>query len=339
MMSGVKAWHVTALGRPTDIMHVVDVADPSPGPGQVAVRVQTCALGFPDVLMARGEYQQHPVLPFSPGGEIYGTVVALGAGVELRSHGIDVGTEVIALGEGLHGGLADIAIAPANLTFPAPPSLAPAPAAALYGAYLTAWLALYRRASLRAGEYLLVQAAAGGVGTAAVELGLAAGAQVIGVVRGQRKAEIVRKRGAQLVIDREREHVINLVNSFTEGHGVDVAFDPVGGDSWTECTKCIAQEGRVLPIGFAGGSIPTHRMNHVLIKNYSVLGVNSGAYVATLPDVVATAQAALYRMVEAGEISPLVGWHVPFEDAAQALDELGDGRTIGRSVVYVSKDA
>jgi NADPH2:quinone reductase len=331
----MRAWHVESLGAPTDVMRHVDTADLRPGTGQVTVRVASCTLGFPDVLMCRAGYQHQPDLPFSPGAEIYGEILEAGPGVDLASRGLALGSKVLALGVGLHGGLADIALVIADLLFAAPEGLDVAESSALLGAYLTGWLALTRAARLQADEVLLVHAAAGGVGSAAVQLGLAAGATVIGVTRGERKAAVVRELGAHVVIDRERESVIDVVKSFTDGRGADVAYDPVGGPSWFESTKCVAFEGRLVLIGFAGGEILSQPLNHPLVKNYSIIGVNSGLYTARRPDIVQRAMAELRGLAERGEIRPLIGERVPFSDAPRALQDIDDGVTVGRMVVMV----
>jgi len=316
-------------------MRRVETEDLSPGPGQVMVRVAACALGFPDLLMCRAGYQHQPALPFSPGAEIYGEIVHVGPGVDLGS--LAPGSKVVGLGVDLHGGLAEYALIPSTMVFAAPDGLDAAESSALLGAYLTGWLALYRTARLQAGEVLLVHAAAGGVGSAAVQLGLAAGATVIGVTRGERKAAIVHDLGAHRVIDRERASVVDAVNVFTNGNGADVSFDPVGGPSWFESTKCVAFEGRLLPIGFAGGEILSQPLNHPLVKNYSILGVNSGLFTVKRPDVVAQAVTELSGLVACGAVRPLIGQRVPFAEAPGLAGDRRrphhwpDGRHGGRS--------
>jgi NADPH:quinone reductase len=333
----MRSWAQSEWGQPVDVLRQVDVEPPSPGAGQLAIRVIACALGFPDVLMCRNEYQLRQHLPFTPGHEIYGEVVHIADGVSTRA-GVTLGSRVISLGTGLHGGLAEIALAEASLTFPAPPRLDGHAAAAMYGTYLTGWMALFHRARMQAGEVLLVQAAGGGVGTAAIQLGLSAGATVIGVVRGDRKAEVVRDLGAHLVIDRDRQSVVDVVREFTGGYGIDVGFDPVGGDAWRECTKLVAFEGRLIPIGFAGGSIPSQPLNHPLVKNYTIIGMSSGRYVSDRPEMVARAHDELYGLVEEGLVSPLVGSRLAFDHAARGLQELGAGVVVGRTVVAVGDD-
>ncbi|PRZ41788.1 NADPH2:quinone reductase [Antricoccus suffuscus] len=328
----MRAWQVGAQGEPGAVMTLTDLPEVTPGDGQLAVRVRACSLGFPDVLMCRGEYQVKPDLPFVPGTEICADVIATGPGVVKFA----VGDRILGSPLGAVGGLAELAIVNEYQARTAPEGLDDAEAASLLSAFQTGWIGLHRRCALRSGEYLLVHAAAGGVGNAAVQLGIAAGATVIGVTRGQKKAALVRGLGAHLVIDRTKDSVIDEVKRFTGGHGADVVYDPVGGDSYAESTKCIAFEGRILLVGFAGGEIQSQRLNHPLIKNYSILGLHAGLYTDRNRAVTATAYADLVRLVGEGKIRPLVGRRVDFSDAAEATQELADGKTTGRSVVMFS---
>ena len=305
----MRAWQVIGQGEPGEVMKLSEVADVTPGDGQVAVQIRACSLGFPDVLMCRGEYQVKPDLPFIPGTEVCGDVIAAGEGV------LDfaVGDRVIGSPVGAIGGLAETAILNEHRGRIAPEELDDFEAASLLSAFQTGWIGLHRRCSLEAGEFLLVHAAAGGVGNAAVQLGLAAGATVIGVVRGEEKAAIVRDLGAHLVIDRTKESVIDAVKEFTGNHGADVVYDPVGGDSYAESTKCIAFEGRILLVGFAGGEIQSQRLNHPLIKNYSIVGLHAGLYSDHNITVTREAYARLRQLVTAGKIRPMVGRRAGFE--------------------------
>lgn len=329
----MRAWSVPELGRPADVMRLTELPTPVPGHGQVAIRVAACALGFPDALMCRAGYQLRPTLPFTPGAEVVGEIVALGPHARPRDQNLAIGSRVIGIGVDLHGGLADVALVPDSLVLPAPQGLNIPASAAILGTYLTGWLALYHRAHLAPGETLLVQAAAGGVGSAAVQLGLARGATVIGVVRGEHKKKLVESMGAHLVIDREREDVITRVKEFAGTNSIHVGFDPVGGHAWTELTKTVASEGRLVVIGFAGGDIPTQPLNHVLVKNYTVIGVNSGHYVAARPAILDDAMSDLQSLIDSGHIEPVVGEFAPFEQASRALQDLDDGHSAGRYVI------
>jgi NADPH2:quinone reductase len=325
----MKAWRVTALGEPRDVLELVDVADPEPGAGQLVVKVLASPANFPDVLMCRGLYQVRPDLPFTPGVELCGEVVALGEGVTSFA----VGDRVIGGSVLPHGGFGALAVMDAATTFPAPPELDDAQASSLYIGYQTGWFGLYRRASLQAGETLLVHAAAGGVGSAAVQLGKAAGARVIGVVGGPDKAEVVRELGADLVIDRREHDFVDVVNAETAGRGADVVYDPVGGDTYTRSTKCIAFEGRILVVGFAGGEIQSAALNHALVKNYSIVGLHWGLYNRYDPTSVAECHRDLTRLVAEGTVRPLVSERVGLDEVATGVQRLADGLTVGRVVV------
>ena len=255
-------------------MRLVDVDDPQPGAGQLVVKVLASPANFPDVLMCRGTYQVKPDLPFTPGVELCGEVVALGDGVT----GFAVGDRVLGGAVLPYGGFGELAVMDAATTFPAPEALDDAQAASLYIGYQTGWFGLHRRAALQPGETLLVHAAAGGVGSAAVQLGKAAGAKVIGVVGGADKAKVAYELGADVVVDRREHDFIDVVKAETGGRGVDVVYDPVGGDTYRRSTKCIAFEGRILVVGFAGGEIQSAALNHALVKNYSIVGLHWGLY-------------------------------------------------------------
>ncbi|KQO97826.1 alcohol dehydrogenase [Leifsonia sp. Leaf264] len=341
----MRAWQVMRNGEPSDVLELHDVPVPVPGAGEVLVKVRAVAVNFPDVLLARGEYQVRPEPPFTPGIELSGEIVAIGAATDAATDAADpsaAGAEVGALSVGDRvvatkiGVLAEYAVLPASDVHPTPHSLNDVQAAGLMIAYQTAWFALHQRARLQPGETVLVHAAAGGVGSAAVQLAVAAGARVIGVVGSAGKAGVVRDAGAELVIVRGDEDVAALVNEATGGRGADVVFDPVGGDSFERSTKCIAFEGRIVVVGFAGGTVPTVRANHALVKNYSVLGLHWGLYPVKDPGLVARAHAELVALADAGAISPLVGGVVDFADAPTAIQELAGGRTVGRLVVRVT---
>ena len=325
----MTAWQVASLGEPGDVMTLTELPVPAPGPGQALVEVWSTALNFPDVLLARGQYQERPDLPFTPGVELCGMVVAVGQGVE-RSR---IGERVVATPQLPHGALARYAIVAAADLFTAPPGLDDAAASAMHIAYQTGWFGLYRRAALRVGETLLVTAAAGGVGTAAVQLGKAAGARVIGVVGSEAKADVVRSLGADAVIDRSNEDVAAAVKRFTGGRGADVVYDSVGGSVYAAAAKAVAFEGRIVVVGFAGGTVTEVALNHALIKNYSIIGLHWGLYRAKDPKLVRRAHDELVRLVDAGGVRPVVSERLPFEEAAQGLSRLAKGETVGRLTV------
>ncbi|MFD4423653.1 NADPH:quinone oxidoreductase family protein [Rhodococcus sp. NPDC058481] len=324
----MKAWRVNELGQPRDVLKLEDVDDPTAGDGQLLVKVLAAPANFPDVLLCRGEYQIKPQLPFTPGVELCGEVVAVGVGVTEFA----VGDRVVGNPNLPDGGFAELAVMEEANALPAPAALDDAEASALSIGYQTAWFALHRRTQLLAGETLLVHAAAGGVGSAAVQLGKAAGATVIGVVGGPEKAEYSRQLGADLVIDRRTEDFVSIVKEFTGGRGADVVFDPVGGDAYAGSTKCIAFEGRIVVIGFAGGTISQPALNHALIKNYSIIGLHWGLYKAYNQQAIDDCHAELTKLAAAGAIKPLISERLSFADLADGVGRLGDGTTVGRVV-------
>ncbi|MFC9840810.1 NADPH:quinone oxidoreductase family protein [Rhodococcus sp. NPDC127530] len=324
----MKAWRVHELGEPRTALQLEEVPDPTAGPGQVLVKVLAAPANFPDVLLCRGEYQIKPPLPFTPGVELCGEVLEVGDGVTRFA----VGDRVIGNPNLPGGGFAQLAVMDEANTFAAPSALDDAEASALSIGYQTSWFALHRRTQLKPGETLLVHAAAGGVGSAAVQLGKAAGAKVIGVVGGADKVEYCRRLGADLVIDRHTDDFVPLVKEFTGGRGADVVYDPVGGDAYAKSTKCIAFEGRILIIGFAGGTIPTPGLNHALIKNYSIIGLHWGLYKQYNQQAIADCHEELTRLADSGAIKPLISERLSLADVADGLGRLGDGSTVGRLV-------
>jgi NADPH:quinone reductase len=325
------AWRVHDLGEPREVLRLDDVDEIEPGPGQLLVRVRASSANFPDVLMCRGQYQVRPDLPFTPGIEVCGEVVGLGDGVS----GFAVGDRVIGSPDLPTGAFAENTLLSQERTFAAPEALDDAEAAAFYIGYQTGWFGLHRRAALQPGETLLVQAAAGGVGSAAVQLGKAAGATVIGVVGGPDKVKVATELGADIVVDRNGEDFVAVVKEATDGRGADVVYDPVGGDAYTRSTKCIAFEGRILVIGFASGEVPKPGLNHALIKNYSIVGLHWGLYNQKDPASIQTCHEELTRLANDGVLRPLVSERLALDQVGDAVQRLADGRTTGR-VTFVA---
>lgn len=314
----MKAWQVRRLGAPEDALELVDVPDPVAGPGELLVRVEACALNFPDVLLCAGLYQEKPDLPFTPGLEVCGTVD---------------GRRVLGGPPLPHGGLAELAVLPAHAVFDVPDGMPADEAAALMITYQTAWVGLHRRAHLQPGEWLLVHAGAGGVGSAAIQVGLAAGARIIATAGGPEKTAVCRELGAHETIDYRAEDFVARVKEITGGHGADVIWDPVGGDVFDASRRCIAFEGRLVVVGFAAGRIPSVPAGHALVKNYSVVGLHWGLYRSVDPPVIAAAHAALTELYAAGRITPLVSERVPMAGAPAALTRLASRGTVGKLVV------
>jgi NADPH2:quinone reductase len=324
----VRAWRVHELGEPIDVLQWDDVPDPVPGPGLVAIDVAAAALNFPDVLMCRGIYQEKPPLPFTPGVECSGRISAVGEGAAF-----EVGQRVIALPLKPEGGLAEKTLAFGPAVFPIPDSLDDVAAAALMITYQTGWFGLHRRAALQPGEVLLVHAGAGGVGSAAIQLGKAAGAVVIATAGGPDKVAICKDLGADHAIDYSTDDFVEGVKELSGGRGADVIYDPVGGDVFDRSRRCIAWEGRLLVIGFAGGRIPEVPANHVLLKNYSVVGLHWGAYSRHDHPLVVACHEELMRLHADGAITPLVSAVKPLAEAPAALASLAERGTYGKVVV------
>ena len=327
----MKAWQVQQLGDPEQALRLEEVEEPEPGRGEVVVEVEAAALNFFDILLCRGEYQERPDLPFTPGGEISGTVREAGEGTGMRG-----GQRVIATPPLPRGGYAQKVAVPESSVFQVPDSMPYEKAAALPITYQTAHVALHHRARLEAGETVLVHAGAGGVGSAAVQIAKAAGARVIATAGGPEKVEVCEGLGAEVAIDYREENFVEVVKEATEGRGADVIFDPVGGDVFDGSRRCVAFEGRIVVIGFAGGRIAEAPTNHVLVKNYSVVGMHWGLYTRVMPDLVRSTHEALIHLYEAGEIDPLISQTVPFDELPQALNLLGSRGTYGKLVANPS---
>jgi NADPH2:quinone reductase len=324
----VKAWQVTRLGEPEDVLELAEVPRPEPGPGQILVRVLAAAANFPDILLCRGVYQVKVTLPFTLGVEMCGEVVALGAGVT----GFTRGDRVVGDTALPFGAFAEYAVMDAPAALPAPPALDDAQAAPFFVTYETSWVGLHRRARLAKGETLLVHAAAGGVGTGAIQVGKAAGAFVIGVVGGPDKVALAKEVGADVVINRRDEDLVAVVKEVTGGRGADVVFDPVGGDSFLKSTKCIAFEGRILVVGFASGEIPSAALNHALVKNYDIIGMQARTYREREGGIIRDYYAELLRLAENGAIRTVVTERLPLTAVPDGLRRLGAGTTTGRIV-------
>ncbi len=320
----MHAWRGHAYGPPESLVWE-EVADPPLGYGEVRLDVRAAAVNFPDVLYIAGLYQVKPSPPFIPGHEAAGVVV------ESRAPGLPVGTRAIALTGG--GGYATRMAVPATRAFAFPDGMPFEDAAAITLTYQTGWFALHRRARIVAGEWLLVHAGAGGVGSAAIQLGKAAGARVIATAGGAHKVAVCRALGADVAVDYHGEDFVAAVKEATRGRGADVVYDPVGGDVFDKSTKCIAFEGRILVIGFTSGRIPEARANHMLVKNYGVLGVHWGLYPEKDPAAVAAAQADIYRLYAEGKVKPLVSERVPMAQAPAAMAKVASRGSTGKIVL------
>jgi NADPH2:quinone reductase len=310
-------------GEPAD-MQLAELPDPAPGPGQVAIDVRAIGCNFFDILMVQGKYQVRPPLPFSPGGEIAGVVRAVGPDVT----GVAKGDRVFALLG--WGGYASVAVAPAATVVRMPDSMSFEHGAAFGVVYQTSYFGLVYRANLQAGETLLVHAAAGGVGLAAVQIGRALGARVLATAGSPAKLDVARQHGAEEAYDYSTPDWVERVKQATGGRGADVIYDPVGGDIFDLSTKCIAFGGRLLVVGFASGRIPSIQINRILLKNIAVVGLHWGAYRQHDPAKIGQAMTALFDLYERGAVTPVVSSVRPLRAAAAALDEIASRRSVGK---------
>lgn len=322
----IPAWRVTRLGEPVDVLALDQVPAPVPEPGRTILDVEACALNFPDVLLCRGRYQTRPELPFTPGIEVCG-----------RDR--QTGQRYAALPKLPNGGLSTAVSVAQPQLFAVPDQMPAQTAAALVVTYHTGYVGLHHRARVQEGETLLVHAGAGGVGSAAIQLGIAAGARVIATAGGPEKVAVCRQLGAEIAIDYTEDDFVTAVQEATNGRGADVIYDSVGGDTFTRSTKCIAFEGRIVVIGFAGGQIAQAATNHILIKNYTVLGLHWGLYAEQDPERLPATHAALLDLWAAGRIDPLVAEVVPMSEAANALQRLANRQTVGKVVVRTDDSA
>jgi NADPH2:quinone reductase len=325
----MRAWQVAELGEPSEVMEIVEVDDPTPGQGQVVIDVGAVGVSFPELLTIRGGYQVKPPLPFTPGNEVAGTVSAVGDGVT----NLTVGDRVTFMGS---GGLAEKTVASARSCFRLPDSIPMAKGCCLILNYGTTVFALDNRAKLAEGETLLVTAAAGGVGSAAIQIGKAMGANVIGLAGGPEKVQTVYELGADVAFDYREVDIVEAVRSATDGRGVDVVYEAVGGDIFQQVRRTVAWDGRLLIIGFTSGTIPDAPMNHALLKNYSIVGVHWGAWLARDPQNLEDNWNRIVELAATGHVDPLISEIRPFEAAAQALSDIGDRKTIGKVVIEPS---
>ena len=305
-------------------LRLEEVTLPALQPHEARVRVRAAAVNFPDILTVQGKYQHKPPLPYTPGTEASGDVIAVGNAVTT----VQVGDRVICGGLGC---FAEEVQAAAAAVHKIPPQVDYAHAAGFSVAYLTAYVALVRRAELKPGEWLLVHGAAGGVGLAAVDLGKLLGANVIATASGETKRTFLKDYGADHVLPSSgfRE----AVKSITDGEGANVIFDPVGGDVFDESTRCIAFDGRIAIIGFTSGRIPSIGVNMPLIKGYSIQGVRAGEYGRRFPEKGRENIAAIRKLLEDGKVRQHIHARFPLAHAVDAMRTLEDRSVIGKVVI------
>lgn len=321
----MKAWTVRDWASPKE-MTLEEVGVPEPGKGEALVKVSAAALNFFDILMIGGKYQVKPPLPFTPGCELAGEVVKAGLGSRFRA-----GDRVCA--QPRWGAFAEYAIVENDTANPVPGGVTMADAATVPVVYPTAHIALRRRGNLRPGEWLLVTAGAGGVGIAAIQIGRAWGARVIALAGSGEKCRVCEQNGAELALDYTTPGWVDAVREHTGGHGVDLVFDPVGGDVYNNALKVIAWEGRAVIIGFAGGEIQRIAANRLLLKNASAVGAVWGGYLARDPAYGHEVVAECFELYRSRKIRPVIMQRYPLAQLREALAALGDRQTYGKLVV------
>ena len=329
----MRAVQIAELTGP-DALRIAEVDEPDPDgghpltPGEgVVIDVRAAGVSFPDVLQTRGLYQYKPDPPFVPGAEVAGTVRSAPEG-----SGFSPGDRVA--GFTLLGGMAEVAVAPAFMTFRLPDALDWAAGAALLLNYHTAHFSLVRRGRLRAGERVLVHGASGGVGTASIQVARAVGAEVVAVVSSEAKEAIARDAGAQHVLRVDAEG--GWLAGAKELGGIDVVLDPVGGDRFTDSLRSLREEGRLVVVGFTGGDIPQVKVNRLLLRNTEVIGAGWGAYVMPRPDVARETGEALEAMIAEGHVRPVVGARYGLDDAPEAFRLIDERGATGKIVLDVA---
>ena len=323
----MRAWQVIDRGSPTDVLKLVDVDPPEPGPGQVRVRVTATGIGLPDVFMCSGVYPLTPALPFTPGQEAVGEVVAAGDGVT-----VPIGTKLmgVTLFTAGRGGFAEETLFEAANAFPVPAGLPDADAAGFWIPHLTGWVGLVERGQIRDGDWLVVLGAAGSSGTAAIQLGRALGARVVAVVSSEPKAQLCRSLGAEQVVVTSDGSIADALREATDGHGADLIYDPVGGEQAESSVGALARYGRLLAVGFASGAWPKIDVHRLVRANASLVGVFAGGFTRAQLDEM---HARMSAFIEAGALKSTVTYQASFDDLPQALERLASRDAIGKSVL------
>ncbi|QSE95669.1 NADPH:quinone oxidoreductase family protein [Rhodococcus pseudokoreensis] len=322
----MRAALVTEFGPPSGLV-IADVPDPVPGPGEVVIEVGAVSINFPDILVVEGSYQNLPPRPFSPGKEAAGRVLAVGEGVAR----IAVGQRVLTLVE--YGGYAEQLVVSEELVVELPDSMSYEEAAALGLVASTAHLGLFRRGQVQPGETVLVTGAGGGVGSAGVQLAKAKGARVIALAHDEVKGELARRQGADLVLTSTPETLRDDLLAATDGAGVNVVLETLGGEILTQIIRATAWEGRIVIVGFASGSQNSIKPGHILVKNISLIGLQSSDYHDREPTMMRSTLAEIFELFDQGHINAAIDTTFPLDNVADALQYLKDGKAKGKVVV------
>ncbi len=325
----MKAIVCKQFGPPSSLV-LDDIESPKPGEKEVVVQVKACGVNFPDTLIIQGLYQFKPELPFTPGSDIAGVVKEVGAKIKHVKPGDEV------FGFVMHGGYAEEVVVPGNACFPKPPGMEFPVAASFMMAYGTSYHALKDRGRLKEGETLLVLGASGGVGLAAVELGKLMGAKVIAAASTTQKLELCKEYGADAVINYDTEDLKTRIKELTDGKGVDVVYDPVGGRYSEPAIRGMAWEGRYLVVGFAAGDIPKIPLNLALLKGCAIVGVFWGSFAMKTPDKNMQNTMQLMQWYAAGKLKPHIHKIYPLAEASNALEDMTKRKVKGKAVIECS---
>ena len=324
--STMQAWQVNEFGHYKTVLQLGEVQQPSPKGKEVLIKIHAAGINFPDLLSIAGTYQFKAPLPFIPGVEAVGTIVAIGEDSSAK-----IGERV--MGMNLMGAFGEYMLLQDGSYFTVPASMSNAEAAGFIITYQTSYFGLVHRAQLQAKETLLVHGGAGGVGVTAIQIGKALGATVVATAGSEEKLAVCRNMGADHVIHYREADFVKEVKEFTHGKGVNVIYDPVGGDVFEQSTKCIAWEGRLLVVGFASGRIPEIKANRLLLKNMSALGIFWGAYLQQNPTLIHQTQDKLYEMYLQEKIKPLIYQEISFDQLPQALELIESRKSYGKIIL------
>lgn len=312
---------------PSSNLVVEEIDEPKVRPGEVLIEVAAVSVNFPDLLVVKGEYQNLPDRPFSPGKEAAGTVVGVGEGVE----DFAAGDRVLTLME--YGGYAEQLVVPEDLAMPIPTGISFEKAAAAGLVFSTAYFAFHRRVDLKANDTVLITGAAGGVGSAGVQLAKLRGAKVIALVHGEAKADFARELGADVVITSEADTLREDVMEATDGRGVDVVLDMLGGDFLSQAIRCTAWEGRVIVVGFAAGGQNPIKPGHLLVKNISIVGLQGSDYRDRTPALMRKAMTEVFELMSNSELDIPIDRTFPLDRVSEALDHVSDRLVRGKVVI------
>jgi NADPH2:quinone reductase len=320
----MQAWVLRAYGDPMEVLAREELKEPSPAPNQLLAKVDATGIAFPDLLRVQGLYQITQPLGTPPGSEFVGRVVGGGADTTIKP-----GTRIMGIADIGEGSLAEYVVVRENSACPIPEEMPAAVAATLSANYVTAYLALHVRAKVQPGEVVVVNGGAGGVGSAATQLAVAAGARVLATDLGPSRVQFCLDFGAHSALDASATNLVTAVEEFSGGHGADVVIDTVGGDLFHACRRSIASEGRIVIVGFTSGHIPELKLNALVLRNFTVMGVNGFFY----PDDFVPLMKEVIALWEQGKVSPPVEAEYPFEEAPEVFRRLAEKKVKGRVVI------